>query len=149
MPLKLALTISPPARTNNKLKNPNRHLFIDDKYTIQQIFKYNKIKTYIIYPEIDEKGRLHYHGIITLNNTELVRFEKHARHKLKQIGFVDTTDCTKFINNLRYIIYMSKDWLKTKEILEITDPIMSHTERLKKPNKTIQEDLPNILDYFK
>lgn len=125
MSKKIALTITPPYRSINKLyRNPNRMLFDEDADQIHCIMKYNKIKGYIIYPEFSEKGRLHYHGILTLNPTEYIRFHKHAIHKLKLIGFVDITIIKEFINNLRYVVYMSKEWGVTREILEINQPIM-------------------------
>lgn len=122
---KLALTISPPMRyTYLQNKNPNRMLYDDDKNMIKQILSYNKIYKYIIYPELDEKGRLHYHGILDLDNTHYIRFHKHAIHKLRQIGFVDITILNEFKNNLRYVIYMSKQWGTTKKILELDSPMM-------------------------
>lgn len=121
---------------------------MDDKLYIQQVFRYNKIKSYILYPELDERGRLHYHGILTLSNTEYIRFEKHARHKLRQLGHVDTSDCTQLKNNMRYMIYMKKNWMVTKDILEISDPIMSQSEKLKPSIVKQQQNIPSILDYF-
>lgn len=127
---KLALTISPPPRVKYLTNvNPNRCLYDDDKTQIKSILSYNKIYTYIIFPELDEKGRLHYHGILNLTHTQYTRFHKHAIHKLKQIGFVDITIIKEFINNMRYCLYMSKDWGTTKHILDISYPIIPRRDK--------------------
>jgi len=140
---KLAITISPPSRMlYNKNNNPNRMLFDDDRNMIKSIMSYNKIYSYIIYPEFDEKGRLHYHGIINLTNTQYVRFHKHAIHKLKQIGFVDISIIKTFVNNLRYIVYMSKNWGETKMILEISYPIIPRRD------KAYVEGIPKGIDFL-
>jgi len=101
----------------------------EDKSQIKSILSYNKIYTYIIFPELDEKGRLHYHGILDLNNTCYTRFHKHAIHKLRQLGFVDISVLKSFENNLRYCIYMMKDWGNTKVILDISYPIIHRRDK--------------------
>lgn len=129
---KLALTISPPRRDcYNRFKNPNRFLYLDDKIQIQSILKYNKIGGFILYPELDSKGRLHYHGIIRLDSNEKVRFHKHAIHKLRQIGFVDIKPLKTFEDNLRWSLYMKKEWGFTQTVLEIVDPLMKEKRTLK------------------
>jgi len=142
----LAITISPPQRTETRFKDPNKLFFIDDISSFRCIMKYNRIKTYILYPELDPKGRLHYHGIINLNINEYVRFHKHAIHKLRKIGFVDIKPLKDFINKLRWVTYMSKDFGITKEILNIESPVMTMRYQVHIDKKDI--DNPNILDYF-
>jgi len=127
---KLAITISPPSRQKYiHHVNPNRLQYDDDKNQIKSILSYNKIYNYIIFPELDEKGRLHYHGILNLTHTHYTRFHKHAIHKLKQIGFVDITIIKEFINNIRQCIYMQKDWGTTKTILDISYPIIPRRDK--------------------
>lgn len=123
---KIALTISPPDRSSKKYPLINQHKFTydDDKHLIEQIMKYNRIKTYIIYPEFDDKGRLHYHGILTLDHNEQVRFHRHAIHKLRKMGFLDISTLESLKANIRWILYMSMEWSITKEILEIENPIL-------------------------
>lgn len=145
---KIAITISPPPRTLYRdTKNPYQFQFLDDKLIITQVFKYNRIKSFIIYPEFDSKGRLHYHGILNLNHNELVRFHKHAIHKLRKLGFIDISPINAFSNNLRQIVYMSKDWGYTKDILEIDSPIMYSKECRKVPMKLINHQL-DVFDFF-
>ncbi|AYP28868.1 MAG: replicase [Cressdnaviricota sp.] len=149
----LAITISPPSRViNNKLKEPFKHLYADDKNYIEQTLKYNRIGRYIIYPELDPKGRLHYHGVINLDSNELVRFYKHAFHKLKTIGFVDIKPLKTFTDKFRWTIYMSKDWGITRDILDLNSPILKVTRnKLNKTSATVAgESLSNLtlFDYF-
>lgn len=123
----IAITISPPHRPlRNKMIEPYNLLFTEDSANINSIFRYSRIKTYLIYPELDHKGRLHYHGIINLGVNEYIRFYKHSIHKLSQIGYVDVKKINSFIDNLRWVIYMSKEWGITKDILSINEPIMKH-----------------------
>lgn len=137
---KIAITISPPNRTKYiHHVNPLRLQYDEDKDQIKSILSYNKIYKYIIYPELDEKGRLHYHGIIDLDNTRYIRFHKHAIHKLRQLGFVDITIIKQFINNLRQCIYMSKEWGSTSKILDISYPIIIRRDKVN--NKGVYKEV--------
>lgn len=127
---KLAITISPPPRYKYiKNKDPERLQYDDDKSQIKSIMSYNKIYTYIIFPEYDDKLRLHYHGIINMTHTQYIRFQKHAIHKLRLIGFVDISIINEFINNLRQCVYMQKNWAETKQILNISYPIIPRRDK--------------------
>lgn len=117
----LAITISPPNRIKwMKMRNHNRNLFDADSFIITSIMKYNRIKDYLIIPEFDVKGRLHYHGILTLTNAQRTRFYKHAQPKLTSIGYVDVKHVD---NKLKWLCYMKKQWAFTKEVLELDYPI--------------------------
>lgn len=119
-----SLTISPPDRTLKysllKVMNPLRHVFLDDKLVIEQVFKQMKLKHYIVYPELDSRGRLHYHGTIYLNKTLLTRWYKFGKPKLSQIGYVD---CAQTKNILDWHIYQRKEWPFTQGVLEIENPM--------------------------
>lgn len=130
----LAFTLSPPYRFTNgtKLKNPNRHLYDEDRISIKSILRYIRCGTYIIYPEITNTGRLHYHGIINLDKNQNVRFHKYAFYKLKLLGMVDIKVLNTFKDRLRWIIYMTKEWGYTQELLEISRPMMRNPELLNK-----------------
>jgi len=120
----LAITISPPNRIKGtKVRNPNRNMFDEDRKNIKSIFKYNRIKRYIVFPEFDVKGRLHYHGVLTLDSNERIRFYKHAMHKLALTGFVDIKPLNDFLGHLRWLCYIKKQWHITKQVLEISRPI--------------------------
>lgn len=123
----LAITISPPNRCKgSKLKNPLRYMFDEDCAQMMSFFKYNRIKSFIIYPELDDKGRLHYHGIIKLDLNQFVRFHKHCIHKLRLIGYVDIVNLSKktFEDRLKWVIYITKNWSYTKSVLDLKDPII-------------------------
>lgn len=120
----LAITISPPQRfkKGTLLRNPNRILYDEDIIQIKSILKYIRCSTYLIYPEFDKTGRLHYHGIINLDHNQRVRFFKYAQFKLKLIGFNLIKPIDTFIDKLKWILYITKDWGTTKQILEINYP---------------------------
>jgi len=118
-----ALTISPPKRSDYKsFRNPYAIQYIEDCSFIRSILAYNKIYRYILYPEFDDKQRLHYHGVMTLDYTQKTRVYKHAMHKLQQLGFVDIKPLYTFLDNLRWVIYMKKSFGFTSTVLDISEP---------------------------
>jgi len=158
MPKIIGFTISPPFRQlEHFLTNPNLAIYEDDVLFIRQVFEYNKFKHYMIYPEFDPKGRLHYHGNIHLDYNEEVRWYKHANPKLTKLGHVLLTIVkNKIDHQLFWLNYMRKDWPITKEILDITMPIMpSRSQRryellksIKINNKKNSSQSISLLDYF-
>lgn len=134
-------------RHETRFREPNKLYFIEDVSHIRAVLKYNRIPRYIIYPEFDEKGRLHYHGILALDSNQYIRFYKHAMHKLKRIGFVDVKPLKTFKDKLRWICYIKKSFGTTREILSIEDPVM--VMRYKVHIHHTDFDNPSILDYFK
>lgn len=123
----LLITISPPKRSILKPgKDPLYGIYMDDKFNIETVFKYDKIRNYILYPEIDDKGRLHYHGKLYLTNSQLIRYYKHAQFHLAKIGFVDVNNLSKKTqkDNERWTNYMQKDWKFTSQLLDIEDPLI-------------------------
>lgn len=104
--MSLALTLSPP----------------DCKIlTVMEIFNRHKVKlkqvksNFVLYPELDLKGRLHYHG--TICKTEFFRDDLKV---LEDIGFVKI----KPIDHVTgWVKYCRKEWKLTKKILKIKKPI--------------------------
>jgi len=121
-----------------RYRNPLRHIYDADAIGIQSCFSYNRITHYIIYPELSDAGRLHYHGIIKVNETQKVRLFKHALSKFKSIGMVDL-QMIKIgeynYNKLRWLMYCKKNWQFTHRVLEIEIPIV----RLK-----MEKEIPRI-----
>lgn len=117
----IAITISPPNRVKwTGFCNPNRNLYDSDKFIIEAVLKYNRIKDYLIYPEFDVKGRLHYHGILNLTNAQRIRLYKHAQPKLTSIGYVDVKPID---SKLTWLCYIKKQWHFTAQVLELITPI--------------------------
>lgn len=149
---KLFITISPPDRSYKYaqlgLSNPNQAIFYDDNDYIKHIFKRYRIKKYIMYPEFDEKGRLHYHGRATLTPSQEVSFYKSIKPYLQRnIGFVDVSVVKHDLENL---LYCMCEWGKTSKILDIKTPTcplyavpVRELARYDKPH------IANLLDYFK
>jgi len=153
MPEKLFITISPQARTikysNLKFVNPNYCVYIDDLSIITNAFKKNKIKTYVIYPEFDEKGRLHYHGRITVSPTQKVSLYRSVKPILERnIGF---TDIVPVKHDLENLIYCMKTFAYTQAMLDITKPISTDILNAPKiPMKKLNLDtlVTNPFDYY-
>lgn len=146
MPKKLFITISPPNRQQYyarlKFKNPLRCVFLDDKLAITSVLSKWRIKRYVFYPELDDKGRLHYHGRMDLTPSQEVTFYKSIKPHFERIGFVDNSPIKHDVENL---IYCMKSWGKTREILELDHPItpqfILHTVGGRKGFKSRDRDL--------
>lgn len=113
----LALTISPPERVNkwNALKS----IFINDKIFInQQLRKCSK--SYYVYPELDDNGRLHYHGTIMVQ--DMVKWKKSVLPSFKRVlGFTKVKTIVDEPNEKKWHEYCSKEWELTQEILGLDD----------------------------
>lgn len=108
--IKLALTISPP----------------DIKYmTIKEILQrhmrvLSRIKCkFILYPELDKSGRLHYHGYIYKSDIGY----KEDLEVLKKIGYIKIKDIN---NNKGWLQYCKKEWKTTKKLLYRKEPITNN-----------------------
>lgn len=126
------ITISPQDRTlqYSKLKfaNPTYCVFLDDELAIKHIFKKNRITRYIIFPELDDKGRLHYHGKITsLTESQRVSLYKSVRPTLQRIGFVDLQPVK---NELECLYYCKKQFAFTSQVLERYQPISPQIQNI-------------------
>lgn len=109
-----ALTISPPARVQSP-----RHLYNSDRPYIQRHL--NRCSShYIMYPEFDKKGRLHYHGIILLNSLSSWGFVKSTIDK--NLGYCCLKRLPTFTDKLGWLLYCTKEH---QEIMP--PPIMYHT----------------------
>lgn len=151
----IAITISPPDRVYKlaqlKILDPLRNIFIGDKYIIQRVFMKCRIKRYIIYPEIDDKGRLHYHGVFTSNNTDQrVRWFKYGRPKLNQlIGYVDVKCLKTFEDRLRWLLYIKKNWGESQDLFNITEPINVMRHRRTRSDELPRKECPQkSIDFF-
>jgi len=132
----LAITISPKHRTHGTLYvNPQRHLYLDDRMIIAFYLKKSNITRYIIFPEFDEKGRLHYHGRITVTPSQKVSLYRSIKPILERnIGF---TDIVPVKHDLENLIYCMKTFAHTQAMLDITKPIS--TDILNAPKKPIKK----------
>lgn len=104
--ISLACTISPP----------------DCKVlTTSEIFKRHLVKlkqvkgNFVLYPELDIKGRLHYHGTVTKSE-----FFREDLKVLQDIGYIKVKPVT---NVQGWVKYCRKEWKLTKKILKIRRPI--------------------------
>lgn len=148
---RFALTISPPDRVVNyvlnKVKNPLRAVYDDDLVIIRKAL--NRCSTdYLIYPELDITGRLHYHGIVTINN--MTNWKSTSSVQLKTIGYINI----KPNPSEGWDRYITKEWDQTKSILHLMEPI--RYEPLKRGPKVKVVHHPcechsakqTIMDYF-
>lgn len=110
----VALTISPKA-------------YPVEPHKLLEIFNRNYISkirvNYILFPELDLKGRLHFHGIIE-------RSKDNIKDYLWSIKFLErwTFICVKEIKNMaKWLQYCKKDWKITKKLIQTKEPLKSGT----------------------
>lgn len=108
----LALTISPPQRSG-----PVKFLLSRDIKILSKVIGY-----FVLYPEIDHTGRLHYHGYIQKKDIEI--YLKDIDYIKRKIGFI----CVKDIKqSWKWSKYVLKEWNSTKKYLDIKKPITNTT----------------------
>lgn len=139
----LAFTISPPDRVTRY--NHIRAIYLDDKR-----FLNNKLRQccskYILYPELDIKGRLHYHGMICINDP--IKWRKSVYDTIRyNLGYCHVKKLNNFKEILRWLMYCQKEYAITWQVLEEREPIIP-----KKPRKIKFRDHPEldggILEYL-
>lgn len=100
---------------------------------------------YCLYPELaDETARLHYHGIVQIN--DMTKF-KHIKTSIdKNLGWIKIEKFKNFRGKLGWLMYCQKEWAGNRRLFK--QPIMY--ERLKRAApKSNQEPKRLITDYFK
>jgi len=118
------VTISPaPNRYNKLLKNPLSHLYTEDMLYLKQCLGKHISRCYM-YPELDSKGRLHYHGIMSMGDHGKVSFYKSVKPRLERLGFVQAIVPKDHYDKLRWIHYCRKEWHITQRILDIEAPFL-------------------------
>lgn len=131
-----SITISPRYRASTPI-----FLFNSDEPMIRRYL--NKFsRYYIIYPEFDDKVRLHYHGILRVHDMLKYRCIKHTMDRM--IGFTCIKKINTFNDKLKWLIYCQKQWASNIHLFE--KPIIYR--RLKRKRVVPKEEKKNILDYF-
>lgn len=100
---------------------------------------------YCIYPELaDLTGRLHYHGVILIN--DMIKF-KHIKTSIdKNIGWVKIDKLKTYGDHLRWLMYCMKEWAGNSRMFK--QPIMYARLRRAEPREIAPAKL-EITDYFK
>lgn len=108
--IKLALTISPPnIKYMTVPEIMNKHL----RYLSRMKCKF------VLYPELDKTGRLHYHGYIYKSDIGY----KEDLELLKKIGYIKIKDIS---NNKGWLQYCKKEWKTTRKLLHRREPITNN-----------------------
>lgn len=95
------VTISP----TYKLIDPEH---LHKAYTIDITRQMNKFsRRWALYPEFDDKQRLHYHGLAYVHDT--IKMYK-VKHLLDKIGWTKLQKCIDFEDRLSYLIYSQKQY---------------------------------------
>ncbi len=97
-----AITISPPPYGGNSYFK-----YIGDQKYFQKILQ-KCSKHYLFIPEFDNVDRLHYHGIIRVDNK--YTWYRASKRKFNNVGFVNIKLIKNFKEHLRWLLYIKKDW---------------------------------------
>jgi len=147
----VALTISPPTSYLTPSFNYNDEII----YIVKTIRRFSK--HYIIYPELDESARLHYHGIIRIDDeikyyksgiTNLRRLPRHITNQnvVKQ-SYICVKPLKDIVNHIKWMYYIRKNWELTKEILKLKEPIYPKA-KVKVKQKQFAIERKSIYSYF-
>lgn len=133
-----SITISPPYR----LFRPGE-LYEQDSYVLRRWL--NKFsKHYCLYPEFDKHSRLHYHGIVKID--DLTKYHRTKYIIDKGLGFVRIDKLKTSIDHLRFLIYSMKEWAQNKETFK-TPIIYKRLKRCRyEPSKEL--DVPNDIRQY-
>lgn len=141
--LKTAITISPPDRTNKYTRIED--IYRMDRYTLNKRMR-TCSKYFMLYPEVDLQGRLHYHGVIKINDP--IKWYKSVLPYIKAtLGFVLLKPLNTTKDMLKWNIYSSKSWPAMRDIFKL--PIYPHKTPRTKYSITNQDLDHGILVYLK
>jgi len=122
------VTLSPPTKRDGfkpKVRHHYYKLYEYDAVLIHRAFNRGKIPRYYFIPEISDKGRLHYHGIMTCTKHEMYSWYRETQNALAaHLGFVDVKLIKNFEDHIRIQQYIRKNRQMTCEIIE-TDEIIT------------------------
>lgn len=140
--LKMAITISPPDRVSkyNRLEG----IYKMDKFSLNKKLR-NCSKYFILFPEVDLQGRLHYHGVIKIDDQ--TKWYKSVLPYIRgTLGFVLLKPLKTTTDMLKWNIYSMKNWASMKDIF-IEPIIITKPKRLLKSN-TEGKDLDIGIEVF-
>lgn len=138
----IAITISPPQTDNSPSFDYNTSyiplLIIMKKCTSQ----------FVLYPEVTEEGRLHYHGIMYVKDE--INYYRECLPKLRNsYGFVKVRRINGHKGKLGWLMYCMKNWALCREIIGTDCPIYRRRVDNKLKHKiTPINQRKTILDYF-
>jgi len=138
----LALTISPPQRSMTA-----KYLFRDDSILIQRLLNLVS-QHYIVVPEFDDTSRLHYHGVLRMD--DWVKWHKSVCKRLgKELGFIKIKPINNNKDHIGWLCYVYKHWHISKAVLKLEYPIMYGKARRKRaPIEKEGVRMKHILEYF-
>lgn len=121
------ITVSPPYRGLSVNK-----LFRQDTDQMRQLF--NQFSDhYCLYPEFDDKGRLHYHGIVRI--TDKIKYFK-VKYRIDQIGYCCAKELKTHMDHMRSLLYCMKEWPDTRRLF--TTPFIYSKPSKAPPKKQLK-----------
>lgn len=107
--------------------------------------------SYILYPEFDSHGRLHFHGF--LHGFDNIKYIA-TNYKLNRIGWTKIDTIKSFKDHIRMVMYCQKEWRKTVSIfkligIEIEPLFKKHLRRSQLSiNRGLEPPRTTIYDFF-
>ncbi len=106
----VTITISPPPYSGNNLFK-----FHTDLNYFRKVLRHTS-KHFILVPEFDKMDRLHYHGVIRIDDK--IKWYKSSKRKLELCGHTKIKLLTSFEDHLGWLLYIHKDWDINRGIFE-------------------------------
>ena len=101
------ITISPPHR-----RGGSEYHYNNDKYNMTKYL--NKISSHwIIYPELSDTFRLHYHGVIRMNSYQ--KYFKYIKKRIESIGFITMSRIRTAYQHIRTLHYCKKNYYQLND----------------------------------
>lgn len=120
-----AITISPRYRTLDPVR-----LYDMDMHGIRRYLNQCS-HHYILYPEFDSTSRIHYHGVVQID--DIIKWHK-IKYKFDGIGFTKVDRFKTFKDHLTYLLYCQKDYAVTGQLLEpVIYKCLKRTRQAKTP----------------
>lgn len=141
------MTISPPMRTYRNVK----YILDEDVSQIRTLLN-RCSQHWILVPEFSKDTRLHYHGVIRID--DVVKWHKAVRHRLNNIGFVKLDPLKDNRNHVSWLCYIYKEWHITLKVLDLKEPLRYNIpKRCKKEVENVillsnGKKCKSILDYI-
>lgn len=123
-----AITVSPSLRAIRP-----EILYQDDVHNLRRLLNQCS-HHFILYPEFDSTSRLHYHGVVQID--DLIKLHR-IKYKFDRIGFTKVTRFKTFRDHLTYLLYCQKEFAVTSQLFE---PVLFKCLK-RVPKSTINKEL--------
>lgn len=96
-----------------------KYIMEEDMFLIRSLFN-RCSEHWTLVPEFSKESRLHYHGVIRID--DCVKWHKESRHRLNKIGIVKLDPLKDNKNHVAWLCYIYKEWHITSKVFSLIEP---------------------------